>query len=111
MTSNLRVPNLRRILGQLSGRGVDAIADEAAEIVEREVVRSAPRLSGALATSVIRRRVSNGVVRVIARRPYVLYVEYGTSRQAPRPFMRGSMRRQRRVAIARASRKIQQQLR
>lgn len=60
-------------------------ADEVATIM----AAIAPRLTGELAASI--RQISNGVIEVGAR--YGVYVDRGTSRTAPQPFVRPSIDR------------------
>lgn len=61
----------------------EIVEEEGAQLVAQLAERNAPRLTGQLASS-----VDEEGGQVVVQAPYGAYVEYGTRRQAPQPFLR-----------------------
>jgi HK97 gp10 family phage protein len=78
--------DLSRLQSNLRNAAGRVVASEASDIAA-DARNRAPRRTGRLAQS-IRTEVRGTRGRVTADVPYVVPVEYGTSRQAAQPFMR-----------------------
>jgi HK97 gp10 family phage protein len=95
MAETIRVTGAARLETTLNraARDVERMEEataRAAELVAEDAARRAPKRTGRLARSVVSRPRA-GVAQVAATAPYGMFVEYGTSRNPPRPFMRPAL--------------------
>ena len=79
-----RLPAVRAAVRGAAGRAAEIAAKEMAA----EAQRLAPVKTGRLRESIQVRKLSETAWEVSVEAPYAAFVEYGTSRAAPRPFFR-----------------------
>jgi HK97 gp10 family phage protein len=79
-----RLPELPREIRQAATSVINAHAQNVASLARA----LAPVRTGRLRASIAVEVSGTGAVSVIADAPYAVYVELGTSRQSPQPFLR-----------------------
>lgn len=67
---------------------LDETIDLVGEMIKEEAKKIAPKRTGRLARSIFHRHVAELTHEIGAQVFYAVYVEYGTSRMLPRPYLR-----------------------